>query len=367
MSYSCKILLDSISETGKRLTTFEIAFPRCVLAEAETHRVFRGWGGNIEELVIHNLGINVDENLSRNSASSRAIPINKMLEAVEIDPFIPEKFGKPVKGMGAKEYWPIDSPEHKKLTAFWEDQLSRVRIVVRSLSNIANKEDLNRLLEPFMYHTAIITATEFDNFFKLRTNSAADWKIRKIADLMYEAYHAFDDLEFSNHAGFSDNGVSWSAIRPQKLKVGEWHCPLVYEEDRGLVEEKSFTLSNEECKLYNGHLDYIQQTLKKISVARCARVSYLTHDGKRDIEKDLELFERLRTSGHWSPFEHCATPFYSDINDNKNIDPTEFKFGWQRVKEKPNYFDIRSGNFIGWKQYRKEFADENCTNFRKEN
>lgn len=22
---------------------------------------------------------------------------------------------------------------------------------------------------------------------------------------------------------------------------------------------------------------------------------------------------------------------------------------------------------IGWKQFRKEFADENCTNFRKEN
>lgn len=109
MSYSCKILLDSISPTGKRLTTFEATFPRCVLAEAETHRVLRGFGGNVEELIIHNLGINVDENLSRNSASSRAIPINKMLQRVQEDPFIPEQWGKPVTGMGAKEYWPKDS------------------------------------------------------------------------------------------------------------------------------------------------------------------------------------------------------------------------------------------------------------------
>lgn len=78
MGYNCKILLDSISETGKRLTTFEVTFPRCVLAEAETHRVFSGYDGNVDELVIHNIGINVDKNLSRNSASSRAIPINKM-------------------------------------------------------------------------------------------------------------------------------------------------------------------------------------------------------------------------------------------------------------------------------------------------
>jgi hypothetical protein len=318
MSYSCKILLDSVSETGKRLTTMEITFPRCVLAEAETHRVFSGWDGNVEELIIHNLGINVDKNLSRNSASSRAIPINKMLDKVRTDPFIPEKWGKPVKGMGAKEYWPTDSQEHEILTAAWTNQLKTTISTVSFYEDIGNKEDLNRLLEPWLYHTAIITATEWDNFFKLRTDSAADWKIKKIADLMYSAYHN-------------------PQVQPTLLRYNEWHCPLVTKEDEVLIDD--YIVEN------LGHESIIDSTnleiKKKISVARCARISYLTHDGKRDIAKDLELFERLRTSGHNSPVEHIATPM------NNNVQ-------W-------------SGNFQGWKQWRKEFPNENCTYFRKEN
>src|ERR1044071_105421 len=81
MSYSCKILLDSISETGKRITTFEITFPRIVLAEFNTHRMF-----------------------SRNSASSRAIPFQKQIERVQNNPFIPDRFPKNVKGMQPQEY-----------------------------------------------------------------------------------------------------------------------------------------------------------------------------------------------------------------------------------------------------------------------
>ena len=78
----------------------------------------------------------------------------------------------------------------------------------------------------------------------------------------------------------------------------------------------------------------------KISVARCARVSYLTHDGKRDYAKDLELYDRLLdggANGHWSPFEHVATPA---------ADAAE-----------------RSGNFVGWEQFRKRFPQEHAATF----
>ena len=61
-----EIIADSLSPQGHRLTTFICVFPRIVLAEFNTHRM-----------------------LSRNSASSRAIPFNKMLEMVKTNPFIP--------------------------------------------------------------------------------------------------------------------------------------------------------------------------------------------------------------------------------------------------------------------------------------
>jgi hypothetical protein len=59
MTHSTKILADSISPDGVRLTTLEVVMPRIVLAEFNTHRM-----------------------LSRNSASSRAIPIEKMIRMV---------------------------------------------------------------------------------------------------------------------------------------------------------------------------------------------------------------------------------------------------------------------------------------------
>lgn len=373
--YECKILLDSISETNKRITTFQITFPRCVLAEAETHRVLRGWGGNIEEFIIKDLGINVDENLSRNSASSRAIPIEKMVQRVKNDPFIPMQWGKPVAGMGAKEYWRAGSDEDMQLTRETADLMHEVFAFIERNKLIANKEDLNRYLEPFLYHTAIITATEWNNFFKLRTAEGADWKIRKIASLMYDAYHAFDNVHLEAR---SDDGLKieyitdneWSAIRPQKLKVGEWHCPLVSKEDGILIEEYIFNniekIKNEhrlEAKSIQGEMFYKKAALislrKKISVARCARISYLTHDGKRDISKDLELFKKLKTSGHYSPFEHVCTPSFT------NGESIRDSFLLYKILDSAG--NIRNANLWGWKQMRQDLPSENCINFKKEN
>lgn len=367
MSFSAKILLDSVSETGKRITTFEITFPRCVLAEAETHRVIYGWDTGIDiDLHIKNVGINVDKNLSRNSASSRAIPINKMIDRVKTNPFVPYQWGKPVKGMGAKEYWPVDSREHELLTINWNKALNYAIECASIYSNIGNKEDLNRLLEPFMWHTAIVTATEFDNFFKLRTNEAADWKIRIIADLMYDLYYGNKSLDYKIELG-----------EIQQLKIGEWHTSLIDNEDIRWVDsylENEFNIEYLVLNYfkYGNKRDSLTafkyDILKAVSVARCARVSYLTQHGTRDIEENLKLFERLRTSGHWSPFEHVATPYFehnrSVISSNPNSYNEETKIN--RKWHNEDYTDLVCGNFYGWKQFRKEFQDENCTNFRKE-
>lgn len=386
MSYSCKILLDSISETGKRLTTFEITFPRIVLAEFNTHRMF-----------------------SRNSASSRAIPFEKQIDRIYADSFIPEQFPLNCKGMQPQEYVTKNDSRYKNLVNEWLNARSGAICQARILRNAnVHKQITNRLLEPFMWHTVVVTATEFDNFFKLRCNENAQYEIRRIADLMYEAYHAFENYNKGNVSSFVGmggtissegefidsliEGKEWSAIRPQKLKVGEWHCPLVSEEDRSSIA--TYFLENREpclkqfkydefVKIYGNYPeDWYQycrkELIRRISVARCARVSYLTHDGKRDIEKDLELFEKLRTSGHWSPFEHVATPYYIDKNSHATsnalmLPEGKLHFDGQVVEgyicnDKNGYynFDLRNGNFIGWKQYRKEFKDENWVDFRKE-
>jgi thymidylate synthase ThyX len=345
MGYSVKILLDSISETGKRLTTFEIQFPRIVLAEFNTHRM-----------------------LSRNSASSRAIPFSKQLERVIQDPFIPERFPKNGKGMQPQGYYEKDSIDHKKATDIWlkardkaiEQAKKLVGMDEAWLEDSGNdltsdrpqylhihKQIANRLFEPFQWHTVICTATEFDNFFKLRTHPDAQAEIKTIADLMYEAYH-------NNHCYNNRfNQCDRTHVHTQKLKVDKWHCPLVSEEDNQLVYSYLFQngIDGDNKGVWRNAYNEIK---KKISVARCARVSYLTHDGRRDIVKDLELFDRLKTSGHWSPFEHVATPFFNLVYNNAS----------DKHGNNPE-FDLQSGNFIGWKQMRKEFSDENCTDFRK--
>ncbi len=267
MGYSAKILLDSISEAGSRLTTFEITFPRIVLAEFNTHRMF-----------------------SRNSASSRAIPVEKMIKRVIDDPFVPTYWGKNQPGMQAAEE--LDDMAAETARETWLSARDSAVRHVRSLigpGTEVHKQIANRLLEPFMYHTCIVTATEWENFFALRCHPDAQPEIRKIAVMVRDLY--LDNF-------------------PTKLYSGEWHRPLIqpYEE-----------------------LHYGTAELNFVSSGRCARVSYLTHDGKRDPEADITLARRLATSGHMSPLEHVAV----SMGDT-----------------------VMYGNFKGWGQFRKSFPNE---------
>lgn len=245
MAYSARVLLDSVSPLGVRLTTLEVTFPRFVLAEFNTHRIF-----------------------SRNSASSRAIPTAKLIERVEQDPVLPLEWGRNKAGMSANDM--LSAGEADAAQRVWlrarDDAIAHAREL---LDLKVHKQELNRILEPFLWHTVIVTATQWNNFFELRCSSNAQPEIRKAAMLMREAI---------------------AASRPEALANDAWHTPLLQPDEGDLPLE----------------------TRKRISAARCARVSYLTHEGRREIEKDLELYERLKSDRHLSPFEHVATPATDD-------------------------------------------------------
>jgi len=298
MTTKARILADSISPEGVRLTTFEVTFPRIILAEVNTHRM-----------------------LSRNSASSRAIPVEKMLDRVMENPYIPSDWGKNRKGMQAEE----QLPEELQALARKEWLLARDKAVeqAQALLDIGlHKQLTNRLLEPFMWHTAILTATEWDNFFHLRNHPAAHPDFRLLAWAMQHLYEKAD---------------------PERLRHGEWHLPLIDSDDWETHQNEDALASRFD--------------LVKASVGRCARVSYLTHDGKRDIQADIDLHDRLLSSGHLSPFEHVARPERAadrqmdGFSVRRKTLPHE-TFGKMRV------FDAFYGNFRGWVQYRKTIPNE---------
>jgi len=201
---------------------------------------------------------------SRNSASSRAIPTPKLIERVLKDPAVPLEWGKNKAGMSASDVLSADHAQEAE-RVWLSARDAAVGHAQRLLDLHVHKQELNRLLEPFLWHTVIVSATEWQNFFELRCAPNAQPEIRAAALLMLEAM---------------------KASVPQALDYREWHTPLLQADESGLDPE----------------------TQRRISAARCARVSYLTHEGLREIERDLELYDRLRADRHLSPFEHVATP-----------------------------------------------------------
>lgn len=260
-----KIICDSMnSVTGNRLTTMEIEYPLYIHNEIGTHRQF-----------------------SRNSASSRAVPIEKRIKRVEDDPVIPIVWPKNQPGMSASVR--MEGDDAARCEAAWREA---AQVAIRSMRRVAetglHKQICNRIIEPWTHMVTLISGTQWQNFFALRTAKDAH------PDLQELAYWMLDAMVRSE---------------PRELQVGEWHIPFG---DR--ILERS-TLA----------------TMLQVSVARCARISYLTQDGTLDIAKDIELHDRLLASGHMSCFEHQASA--ADRS-------------------------VRSGNFVGWHQYRKSLVGE---------
>lgn len=275
-THSAKIISDSITLGGDRLTTLECTFPRYVLAEFNTHRVF-----------------------SRNSASSRAIPVAKRIKAVQDNPFIPE-FGSNKPGMQAGEVlMDDDAKEAERIWLAARDAAVEQAEFMEALG--VHKQVANRILEPFCWHTVIVSSTEWDNFFTLRSRhhtDMADPSIAIVATMMEDVLNE---------------------STPTPRSAPHWHTPYFF--DQG-GHESDF----EDAVALSDDLGVDRRDLiNKVSAARCARVSYETHDGVRDMEKDLQLYEdTLAKNGHWSPMEHVARPMPD----------------WQ------------VGNFRGWRQLR---------------
>lgn len=268
-----EIVADSLAPSGIRLTTFVLTYPRFIHSEFMTHRVF-----------------------SRNASSSRAIPVKKQIQMIKDNPAIPLAFTKNQKGMQGGEI--LDKRSHDAAMLAWLDGRDRAVEVAERLANLeVHKQYANRVLEPWSHITVVCTATDFDNFFALRCHPAAQPEICTLATLMWESY---------------------SLGTPNKLEDGDWHLPFISDLTKFFYKEPDS-----------------YKVLIKMSVARCARVSYLNHEGKDPtLEEDLALYDRLLGSKpiHASPAEHQA-------------------------RASANPFLV-SGNFRGWEQYRKTLPNE---------
>lgn len=277
---SAKVIEDSLSDEGIRLTTMELRYPRPIHSELMTHRVF-----------------------SRNASSSRAIPVWKLIRDVLADPFIPYSFGRNRPGMQSHE-------EATGLRRFLAKMvwLAAMYVVVAFAWLMAklgiHKQIVNRMIEPWSHITVVVTSTEWENFFKLRRHADAEPHIHVLADVIWMA---MDESE------------------PKLLSPGQWHLPYVMDDERRLPIELQ----------------------KDISAARCARTSYLTHDGRRpNTNDDLALCGRLVNADvfHASPFEHQATP------DRKRVLFVPHGITQTDQWVRPHLH----GNLIGWVQHRKE-------------
>jgi thymidylate synthase ThyX len=310
---NARIVADSISPQGHRITTFVLTYPRMIHAEVMTHRLF-----------------------SRNAASSRAIPFKTMVKSVMDDPFIPIAWQVDHKGMQGTKYitdqsmidyrkvqW-IHSGRDRAIDAAMA--LSQPMIRKRSIDDEGEivcegitKQLCNRLLEPFLWYTNLVTVTELDNFYELRcpkyktpgigsgpARSRKDWdKKMQFSSALHPSRYPKTEEEWWS---YSESGAEihiqalaeamWDAQNestPNQLEAGEWHMPFMGNFDT----KKLLELSGQEPEDF-------ELVCRKIATARAARLSYMTFDGVIDYEKDIALHDSLLASGHMSPFEHCA-------------------------------------------------------------
>lgn len=298
-----RVIADSITEDGHRLTTVEASCWRPVLAEQNTHRM-----------------------LSRNSASSRAIPVSKTL-----DRYMYERIENPI-------VWPCEKPGMQggaelsdedlgDAVKFWDDLGLTVGQAVEKYiedhpdpKTRLHKSLLNRWLEIGLWQTQIISGTSWDGYFWQRCHKDAEPHIKAMAEAIYQA------MEESE---------------PSPRLEGEWHLPYWAGNGGHPTDWTEASSKAEEMGLTP------LEVAKRCSTARCARVSYLTQSGERDLDEDLNLYARLTTNRvgsedppHASPLEHIATPW------DDNAQTVELPNG-KVMGPVP-----KLGNFLGWCQLR---------------
>ena len=316
---TAKVICDSINETGKRITTFELEYPRYIHCELLTHRM-----------------------LSKNCSSSRAIPIEKMLGYIENNMALPVYLGRNKSGMQAVE----EIEDKESALRFWKDSFVWVKSTVNVLTELGlHKQIANRLTEPYQMMKVVVTATEWDNFFNLRIDKDAQPELVMLADKMFNAMQG---------------------STPKTLKAGQWHLPYV---DSIESDEKPVVSSRDNDQYYfltdndgnNLGEIYLEDAIK-ISVASCAAVSYRTEN--MTLAKADKIFDMLINAEnlHSSPFEHVAKPtHYTNkgmmVNEQS---PVTWEDGITHMKRSG---ELCSGNFTGWIQYRHLLDNNTCNNF----
>lgn len=299
---TAKIIADSkVGDT--RLTTMVLRYPRFIHSEFMTHRVF-----------------------SRNASSSRAIPVQKLIEQVEKDPAMPVWWGKNQSGMQAREQLEPDKLE--KALTYWHAARYAAVNHARMLSSIGvHKQLVNRILEPWQYIEVVVTSTDWANFYALRNHPDAQPEMQALAKAMYEAHQA---------------------STPVELGLGDWHLPFITPDDRTRVADyvknyfdtmwgdgpvdPSVRAPHAAFPMLQGIAGRVgvvaveTVVLAALSAARCARVSYLKHDNTTpSIEEDLDLFLRLMGGSpkHASPTEHqacyMAFPIKNGTSNLRNV------------------------------------------------
>lgn len=301
MTIKATIIADSTYQ-GKRLTTFELEYPRWIHSEMLTHRLF-----------------------SRNAASSRAIPVKTTARQIKDNPEFPIVWGKKKSGMQSEGE--LSAVKMALAGVVWKytAKLAATSSIILDKLGL-HKQWANRVSEYAQSYKVIVTATSYDNFFHLRRHKDAQPEIKALADEMYEAL---------------------KTNQPQALKEGEWHLPYITNE------------------LEDGHLQYFSEGVpvsledaKKISVSSCAQVSYRKLD--TSLEKAKKIFNMLINAEviHASPFEHVATPISDKYNPALGI--KDWQEGVTHVDKQGNFW---SGNFKGWVQYRHLLRNNTCDNY----
>jgi len=292
---TAKIIADSISPEKVRMTTMEIEYPRFILAELNTHRM-----------------------LSKNSASSRAIPVKVMHEHIKNTPAEPVYWGKNQTGMQAKEE--LSDQDIESAKAMWKRAMEDALHWSGGLANNlqVHKQIANRITEPWMTMKTVISGTEWRNFWWLRCHADAQPEIHELAMKMRDVYIKSE---------------------PQRLKPGEWHVPY--------VSTYRNTIDNSFCYTDGQGNDISAEQALIISASCCAQVSYRKNDDS--FEKAEKIFNQLIKSQpcHASPVEHQATPMhrpdcFADLGTT-HIDRANQ--AW-------------SGNLRGWVQHRKLIVGE---------
>jgi hypothetical protein len=227
---------------------------------------------------------------SRSASSSRAIPIERVIQnLLDGQHAEPVYWGANKSGMQAEtEITSIDDAK-----AWWRESLhTAVMQARRGIELGLHKQIVNRVLEPFCPITTIITATELENFYTLRTDKAAQPEFQRLATMMLELDTATPAYEVD-----WSSDVSW---------IEKAHLPFVTATDA----EALSGITMIPTMLPFG--DLVTQQLCFIAAARCARVSYLRQLEQRTVQEDLDLASRLYAQKHMSPFEHVAFASFVD-------------------------------------------------------